>query len=159
MPLLDSTPDDPTDSPEANFPVLAQQSEGPAPSWLDVAGAAERSSNVLGQIYDRASNDTLIPQGEPEPDFNPIDHIPAGYLHDYGSKFLSADNPEQIQQIKRQIDSERVSQAILARAGGWGAAASMAAGATDPLTLASMALVPEAAPTRLGNMARWGLTN
>jgi hypothetical protein len=121
--------------------------------------SAERTGNIAGQLYDRWSNDTLFPSGKAQPGFNPIDHIPAGYLHDYGSRFLHATNPEQIEQEKRQIDSERTDQGVIARGGARGVAASLAAGATDPLTLATMALVPEAAPTRLGNMLRWGLTN
>lgn len=158
MPLLDSQPDE-NDSPQARFPEEAQQTQGPSPSWLDVAASAERSDNLVGQLYSRITNDTLIPKGDAEPAFNPVDHVPTGYLHDYGSRFLSAQNPQQVQQVKTQIDSERADQQILARAGGRGLAASLAAGATDPLTLASMALVPEAAPTRLGNALRWGLTN
>jgi hypothetical protein len=158
MPVLESQPEA-TDAPLARFPAPPQGDQQPPPSTLDTWAAAERTGNVVGQLYSRYANETLFPAGQRDPNFNPIDHIPQGYLHDYGSRFLHAGNPEQIAQIKREIDDERSDQGIIARSGGMGIAASLAAGATDPLTLATMALVPEAAPTRLGNMLRWGLTN
>jgi hypothetical protein len=84
VPLLPSSPQI-QDEPEANpsFPKLQQPDLG-APSILDVAAAAERSSNLLGQAYDRFV-DHPAPDATAEPGFNPIDHIPQGYLHDYGS--------------------------------------------------------------------------
>lgn len=173
MPLL---PQEDTDisGDAARFPALAAATPQPQPGAIDVMAAAERTSNIVGQAIQRLpGTDVNLPFGfgsfrfggpawpkaADEPGFNPIDHIPAGYEHDYGERFLSATNPQQIAFIKGRIDAERHDQGTIARAGGWGTAASMAAGMTDPLTLASMALVPEAAPTRLGNALRWGLTN
>lgn len=156
MPLL--APDAPLDegAPDARFPKQPT-ADGQAPSALDVAAAAERTSNIVGQTVERFKNPR--PDAPIQSGFNPIDHIPAGYLHDYGHRFLDAENPEQVQWIKSRIDSERQDQQVLGRAGWGGTAASFAAGQTDPLTLASMALFPAAAATRAGNAARWALTN
>lgn len=143
--------------PDARFAPPVDQPPERSPSVLDVAAAAERTSNIAGQAYERFSNPR--PTAPAQPGFNAIDHIPAGYLHDYGERFLDAENPEQVQWIKDRIDSERSDQDVLRRAGWWGTAASFAAGQTDPLTLASMALVPAAAATRVGNAVRWAVTN
>jgi hypothetical protein len=156
MPLIDSQPEFGGDP--ARIPQTAPVPEGPKPSFTDIAGSAERTSNIVGEAYDRFVNHPK-PDDAAVPGFNPIDHIPAGYLHDYGEKFLEAQNPAQVQWIKDRIDDERINQGIIARGGGWGTAATLAAGATDPLTIASMALVPEAAATRMGNALRWAATN
>jgi hypothetical protein len=61
---------------------------------------------------------------------------------------LDSQSPQETQWIKGRIQSELADRQTIARAGGWGVAATLASGATDPLTIASMA-IPVTAPTRL----------
>src|SRR6185437_15858638 len=134
-------------APLPNFQKAAQAAESQAPSFIETLQAGFHSGNFLGELDRRLSLGTLQPEGEAEEGFNPIEHIPAGYLHDYGSRFLDARNMAQIAQTQRQIDAERADQGILSRSStGRALASSLASGLTDPISLATMAFVPEAAP-------------
>jgi hypothetical protein len=128
---------------------------GPVPSWLEVGAAAERQSNLVGSLYDRLSNP--MPEAKGAPGFDPLASIPKGY-EQYADKFLDAESPKEMAWIKQRISSELRDREVIARAGKWGFVASMAAGMTDPLTLASM-LIPGAGETRLAQAGRLALTN
>src|SRR6202043_503798 len=111
-----------------------------------VAAAAERQSNVASMLYDRFVSDPK-PAAPAVPGYDPLASVPAGYEH-YADRFLDSESPQETQWIKGRIQSELGDRQTIARAGGWGVAATLAAGATDPLTIASMA-IPVTAPTRL----------
>ena len=63
-----------------------------------------------------------------------------GY-EDYADRFTASNSPAQTQVIKNLIDAENADKDTLARAGWAGYAASMAAGAVDPISLTLM-MVP-----------------
>jgi hypothetical protein len=139
-------------APEGDVGALpAPQPQGPAPSALDVAAAAERQSNVAGMLYDRFYANPK-PSVAPVPGFDPLASVPNGYSA-YADRFLDAQSPQEVQWIKGRIDQEISDRQTIARAGGWGVAATLAAGATDPVTIASMA-IPVAGEARLANMGR-----
>lgn len=124
-------------------------------SVLDVAAAAERTSNLAGTLYDRLNNPK--PDAKAVPGFDPLVSVPKGY-EPYAEKFLDAHSPEDMAWIRERIDSEEADKRTIQRAGGWGFAASLAAGLTDPLTLASM-LIPGGGETRLAMAGRAALIN
>jgi hypothetical protein len=144
VPLTEGT--DPADlGPIDRLPNQPTAAEQPAPSFLDVAAAAERSSNLAGTLYDRLSSPSV--PATPTPGFDPATSVPKGY-EQYADRFLDDESPEQIAQTKQRIDAELQDRQTLARAGKLGFVASLAAGMTDPLTLASM-LIPVGGETRL----------
>lgn len=147
MPLVPGA--DPTQlGPVSRLPEPQATPEGPG--FLDVAASAERQSNLVGSLYDRLSGPSL-PDTKPTPGFDAAASVPKGY-ESFAERFLDADSPEQIAWTKGRIDHELQDKQTIARAGKWGFAASMAAGLTDPITLASMAL-PGGGETRLGQAA------
>lgn len=149
MPLvLDSS----EDLPEGQRAALPPQTDPtPGPSALDVAAAAERQTNIAGMAYDRFY-DHPRPDAPVVPGFDPLASVPQGY-EQYADRFLDAQSPQEMQWIKGRIHSEMEDRQTIARAGGWGVAASLASGATDPLTIASMA-IPGGGTTRLASAAR-----
>lgn len=102
-------------------------------------------------LYDRFYANPK-PNAAPVPGFDPLASVPKGY-EPYADRFLDAQSPQEVQWIKGRIDQEISDRQTIARAGGWGVAATLAAGATDPVTIASMA-IPVAGEARLANMAR-----
>jgi hypothetical protein len=133
--------------------------QGPAPSSpgaLDVAASAERLSNLGGALYDHFSSGGA--ESHPSvPGFDPLASIPKGY-EQHADKFLDAYSPEDVQTIKQKIDREQMDRQTISRAGKWGFAASLAAGATDPLNLASM-LIPMGGETRIAQAMKFALVN
>jgi hypothetical protein len=113
-------------------------------SAFDLLAAADRQSNIVGAAYERLTNPK--PSGN-VPGFDPAAAIPKGY-ESRADRFANDTSPEQIQWTKQQLDAEDADRRTIQAHGGWGLAASMAAGAVDPVTLASMA-IPAAGPTRL----------
>lgn len=154
MPLVEGAPAAAL-GPQGRAPDLPP--EQPGPGFLDVAAAAERSSNLAGTLYSTLSDLSSKPEAKQQPGYDPVQAIPKGY-EQYGDRFLDAQSPEEVQWIKSRIDSELVDRGVLARAGKGGFAASLAAGMTDPLTLASMA-IPGGGETRLLQAARLAVTN
>jgi hypothetical protein len=125
---------------------------------LDVLAAAERSSNLAGTLYDTYDTLTtnLAPNPHTQPGFDPAVSIPKGY-ESQADLFYDVRSPEDMEIRRQQIDRENQDKQTIAQAGGWGLAASMAAGFTDPLTLASMA-IPVGAPTRLLQAGKFAVT-
>jgi hypothetical protein len=173
MPVLDNEPEasdaplgriappapPPQASPEEQEATERYHTLDPTqPEFLDRAAAALRIGMPEIQAGVRAVTEEQ-PSPVAQPGYNFLDYIPPGVLEQYGSRYVHTENPAQAAQVTEQIRSELADQAIIARSGWTGQAAVFSAGAADPVNLATMALVPEAAPTRLGNMVRWGLTN
>ena len=146
--------DESQEAPEGNIAALPEPQPQPTPSALDVAAAAERQSNVAGMLYDRFYTNPK-PGAPAVPGFDPIASVPKGY-EAYADRFLDANSPQEVQWVKGRIDQELSDRQTIARAGGWGVAATLAAGATDPLTIASMA-IPVVGEARLANMVRLAL--
>lgn len=136
---------------QGGLPDLApvtSATEGPAA--LDTLGAAFTQFNIVGSAYDRISNSG--PALQPRDDYDPLGDVD-GY-EDQARRFIESSSPEQTQQIKNRIDRERRDQQTIRDAGGFGLAASFAAGALDPATLISLA-IPVAGPaTRIGQIGR-----
>lgn len=117
------------------------------PSFLDVAAAAERQTNVVSMAYDKFYANPK-PSAPPVPGYDPVASIPEGY-EAYGERFLDAENPQQVAWIKGRIDQELNDRQVLGRAGIGGFASTLVAGLTDPITLASMA-IPVAGEAMVG---------
>ena len=126
-------------------PIAPTAETAPTPSTLDVASAALRQSNIVSSSIDRYVNnpDSTAPA---VPGYDPFSDI--GGYEQYASRFARSTSPEQTQVIKNRISGELSDRDTLRRAGGYGIAATIAAGAIDPLTLASFAI--PAAPAIAG---------
>jgi hypothetical protein len=145
VPLVTDTEIPSGNAPVAQLPTPSQDMTPNSSGWATFS-AAERQTNVASMLYDR-----LIQNPRPDvpavPGFDPIASIPKGY-EAYADRFLDAQSPQEVGWIQSRIRAELADRQTIARAGGWGVAASIAAGMTDPLTIASMA-VPVAGETRL----------
>lgn len=127
-----------------------------SPGALDVAAAAFRQSNIISSVYDKAASggyQTFPAQSDYDVYADNGAQI-KGY-ENYADKFTSSTSPEQTQQIKNQINSELADKNVLAQAGYRGMAASMAAGAVDPITLTSM-LIPGLEGAGISRLAKVG---
>jgi hypothetical protein len=146
--------------PQTVAPTPPQEQQ--SPGALDVAAAALRQYNIVSSVSDRYLNggyDTYPAQPNYDVYANNGAEI-KGY-ENYADRFTSSTSPEQTQQIKNQISNELADKQTLGRAGIPGMAASMAAGATDPITLASMFIpgLEEAGVSRLAKIASIVATN
>jgi len=142
------------DQANANFDLLPgqvpelQPADEPAPSSaLDVAASAFRQNNIITNLVDAARRPRLP---APVAGYNPFADGGIAGFEDFADRFVRSDSPEETAAIKSRITQENRDKGVLRAAGGWGLAASIAAGVTDPLTLASMAL-PLAAPATWGS--------
>jgi hypothetical protein len=111
----------------------------------DLLGAAFRRQNLVGTLYERAMYPA--PEAPAKPGFDPEVSVPKG-AEDHAQIFAGALNEQDIQWREQQYQREQIDKRIIDAHGGWGVAATMLAGATDPLTLASMA-IPIVGETRL----------
>ncbi len=130
----------------------APQLDTQTPGLLDVSAAALRQNNIVSSLYDRFANEPSLPAAVPG--YDPLGDI-AGY-EDYASRFIRSQSPIETTVIKQRINTELSDRATLHRTGGKGLAASIAAGAIDPLTLASMAIPVAPALTGASRAARIG---
>lgn len=124
-----------------------------APSTGEVLGAAFRQDNTLGSLYDAVNNAPANPKTVPG--FDPSVSIPKGYEQN-AEQFAEARSPEDMEAVRQRIDRQRQTQSIVNGAGLKGMAAELAAGALDPVTIASM-FVPMAGETRLARVAEMAL--
>jgi hypothetical protein len=151
MPLL---PQDTDLEMQKSAPLsLPRAAPAASSSFLDTAAAAERSANLAGTLYDYVS--APPPDAKAVPGFDPLTSIPKGY-EEHASSFIGATSPEEMQWRKQKVDQEVADRKTIAAAGWGGVATTMAAGLTDPLTIASMAL-PLAGETRLAQAGRFAL--
>lgn len=146
MPFLQSA-DEQMSLPDVRGSMPQESDTTPAEGlW----GAAFRRSNIAGTLYERANNPK--PDEKAVPGFDPEVSVPKG-AEDHAQIFNGATGPLDIQWREQQYQREQTDNKIIQSHGGWGLAASMAAGAVDPITLASMA-VPLGGATRLANAGR-----
>lgn len=122
-------------------------------SGLGLAAAVERRSNIAGTLYERLTNPK--PDVPAKPGFDPEVSVPKGY-ESVASIFANATSPEDIEWRRQQFEREQADHRVIQSHGGWGFAASMAAGLTDPIALASMA-VPVGGATRLAQAGKLAL--
>ncbi len=134
-----------------------------SPGALNVAAAALRQGNILSSVSDRYFNGGYAEHAA-VPGYDPYAGKGEGIkgYEQYAERFTRAESPAQTQQIKNQIDAENADRRTLGQAGVAGYAASLAAGAVDPITLTSM-LIPGAgeagAATRLARIGSMVATN
>lgn len=122
-------------------------------STLDLAAAVERRANLAGTLYERFTNPK--PDEKAVPGFDPEVSVPKG-AEDHASIFNGATGPLDIQWREQQYQREQLDNRTIQAHGGYGFAATMAAGLTDPIALASMA-VPLGGATRLAQAGRFAL--
>lgn len=140
----------PENQQEGQIGQMPAQVPEERPSVLDVLGAAERTSNVVSMAYDAATQPK--PQVAPVKGYDPVTSVPKG-MEGYADRFLDSQSPQETAWISQRIRAEMADRDVIRRAGGWGTAATIGFGLTDPLTLASMT-IPVAGETRLATMAR-----
>jgi hypothetical protein len=132
-----------------------------SPGALDVAAAAFRQSNIVSSVYDKWAGGGYDTHPA-VPGYSPYDNDGAEVRGYDPARFVNSQSPEQSQQIRSQIDGENADRQTLAAAGGYGFAASLAAGAVDPISLSLMMLpgVGEAAgASRLARIGSIAATN
>jgi hypothetical protein len=113
----------------APTPPQDQQSPGAAA----VIGAAFRQQNIVGSLWSRDSTEYAA-----QPGYDPYANN-AAEIQGYDAKyFVNSQSPAETQQIKNRVDQENTDKRTIANAGVAGWATSLAAGATDPILLASM---------------------
>jgi GNAT superfamily N-acetyltransferase len=112
----------------------------------DVAASALRQNNIVSNLSG------FRPKPPAVPGYNPIADAVVQGFEDNLDRFIRSDSPEESRAIAARIGMENADRKVLGQAGGWGLAASVAAGMVDPVTLASMAL-PLAAPVTWGSRA------
>ena len=139
-----------TDVTLQNVPVVPTQPQDTPgkPSAFETVAAGFHSSNLVTSIYDRLTNPDATAPAQPGYDAALDIH---GYENN-SDRFLRSTSPQETQVIKSRIDAENQTNATLARAGGWGIAASIAGGVIDPVTIASMFVAPEYAGPRLAKI-------
>lgn len=152
MPLL-SPDDEQMGLPDQRGAIPQAQSQTDPDSSLDLAAAVERRANLAGTLYERYSNPK--PDESPVPGFDPEVSVPKG-AEDHAEIFANATGPLDIQWREQQYQREQADNRIIQAHGGWGVAATMAAGLTDPVSLASMA-IPVAGETRLVQAGRMAI--
>ncbi|WP_368913517.1 hypothetical protein [Mixta calida] len=117
------------------FDVPHQPGVNPAPPKPEpcVWGAAFRQNNMLAGLFRPSA------QFEPQEGYNPYadKNELAGY-EQWAVEFADSRSPEETAWLKQQIDDENDDRRVLAEAGAAGTLASIAAGAVDPVTVASM---------------------
>jgi hypothetical protein len=129
------------------------QPQADTSSVFDLLDAAARRSNLAGTVTERVLNPK--PSAPAVPGFDPSVSVPKGY-EPVADIFAGATSPQDIEWRRQQYDREQQANQIIAAHHGWGLAASMAFGAVDPVTLASMA-IPGGGETRLIQAGRTAL--
>lgn len=137
--------------------ALMVEPQEPAPSLLEVVGAAGRQATLAGAAYQR-----FIALPDPDgpdapPDFDPLDHV-EGFEH-YANRFIGAETPAEVEGIKSRIRAEEADREVLRRGGLGGPAAEIVLNLLDPSLLAAVA-VPEIAiakAARMGSVIRSAL--
>jgi hypothetical protein len=142
VPLLDP---DQMSLPDVRGTMPQAPAQAPIGSGLDFAAEVEKRANVAGTVYERLTNPK--PDEPAKPGFDPEVSVPKG-AEDHASIFANATGPADIAWREQQYQREQLSNRIIQSHGGWGLAAEMAGGLTDPIALASMA-VPVGGATRL----------
>ncbi|MEM5444895.1 hypothetical protein [Serratia marcescens] len=139
----------------SGFDVSLPEGTNPRPQEESpsVWGAAFRQNNVLAGMFQPTK------QFEPVEGYNPYaDKTELQGYEQWAAAFSDANSPQETAWIKQQIDDENEDRRVLSEAGGVGTLASIAAGAVDPVTVASM-FIPGAqggALARIGSQVAIG---
>lgn len=139
----------------SGFDVSLPEGTNPRPQeeTPSVWGAAFRQNNVLAGMFQPTK------QFEPVEGYNPYaDKTELQGYEQWATAFSDASSPQETAWIKQQIDDENEDRRVLSEAGGVGTLASIAAGAVDPVTVASM-FIPGAqggALARIGSQVAIG---
>lgn len=139
----------------SGFDVSLPEGTNPRPQeeTPSVWGAAFRQYNVLAGMFQPTK------QFEPVEGYNPYaDKNELQGYEQWATAFSDANSPQETAWIKQQIDDENEDRRVLSEAGGVGTLASIAAGAVDPVTVASM-FIPGAqggALARIGSQVAIG---
>ncbi|WP_413712688.1 hypothetical protein IBZ16_13755 [Serratia marcescens] len=139
----------------SGFDVSLPEGTNPRPQeeTPSVWGAAFRQNNVLAGMFHPTK------QFEPVEGYNPYaDKNELQGYEQWATAFSDANSPQETAWIKQQIDDENEDRRVLSEAGGVGTLASIAAGAVDPVTVASM-FIPGAqggALARIGSQVAIG---
>ncbi|HGM5000213.1 TPA: hypothetical protein ACKPZR_001099 [Serratia marcescens] len=139
----------------SGFDVSLPEGTNPRPQeeTPSVWGAAFRQNNVLAGMFQPTK------QFEPVEGYNPYaDKTELQGYEQWATAFSDANSPQETAWIKQQIDDENEDRRVLSEAGGVGTLASIAAGAVDPVTVASM-FIPGAqggALARIGSQVAIG---
>ncbi|BAO33302.1 TPA: hypothetical protein K8N54_000727 [Serratia marcescens] len=139
----------------SGFDVALPEGTNPRPQEESpsVWGAAFRQNNVLAGMFQPTK------QFEPVEGYNPYaDKAELQGYEQWATAFSDANSPQETVWIKQQIDDENEDRRVLSEAGGVGTLASIAAGAVDPVTVASM-FIPGAqggALARIGSQVAIG---
>jgi len=144
MPLLK-----PTERYEEQLPATVPQavsSGAPSPGALDTLAASFRQGNIVSSLYEGVVTGRFSRRPQAQPGYDPLGDI-AGF-EDYAHRFFDSESAQETANIKRRIGFELADKQVIAQAGGWGLASSIASGVVDPVTLASMAIPVAGATTR-----------
>ncbi len=144
-------PDDPNiELEKGQRATLPVNTPDPGPSLSDTFGAAFKSQNTVGSLYDYLNHPAPNPTSVPG--FDPATSIPKGYEGN-AEQFVNAHSPQDMEVVRQSIDRQRQAQQVISQSGLWGTAAEMAAGAIDPVTIASM-FIPVGGEVRLARIAQ-----
>lgn len=127
MPFID---DEPTYGPLA-LPEGLEVTPKPKPRSASVLDAAFRIENEIGSI---SSSFRFDPQKPFDPEFRPWEEIQGTEYEHYASRFVGAQDSEDIAAMKAQIDREVEDNAVL-DASAWGVPARMAGAILSPTSL------------------------
>jgi len=106
----------------------------PGPPALAVINAALERENSIVSTIDALWNGMSVSSTR-DPDYDPWADIQGTPYEEYWSAFADSANAGMTAMLKNQIDDEREGNQILSAAGGFGFAASVAAGIVDPTIL------------------------
>ncbi|HIH5645175.1 TPA: hypothetical protein ACYSHR_001945 [Serratia marcescens] len=139
----------------SGFDVSLPEGTNPRPQEESpsVWGAAFRQNNVLAGMFQPTKQFEAVGGYNPYADKTELQ----GY-EQWATAFSDAKSPQETAWIKQQIDDENEDRRVLSEAGGVGTLASIAAGAVDPVTVASM-FIPGAqggALARIGSQVAIG---
>lgn len=140
MPLLATRP---VEGQVARMPGAA--AEPASPPALDVAAAALRRGNLVSSVADVLTDGVARPSPSYVEGYDALADL-KGYER-FADHFIDSNSPEQTAYIKTKLDQRMRDEETLRNAGGWGLAALIGAGLTDP-TLAVSMMLPATAPTR-----------
>jgi hypothetical protein len=142
----------------------AQPASAPreAPGTLDTLAAAFRQNSSVSTLYERFANEQSLPfqknfEIPRQEGYDPYEEV-TDFADDPDALrvLMRAESPEELQFLKDRVRRERSDRQTIADAGGWGLASSLAAGFTDPILLASMAIPLAPAIAGASRVARVG---
>ena len=139
------------DAPSATQ-IADENRSQPEVTFSETFGAAMRSFNTISNVADLATRTSTT--GDIDPDFDSLTEENLQGYEEYADRFIDITNQEDSQIIKERIDKERQDIDTLRNSSGFSlVAASLAAGALDPLVLIPVAKITATA-SRAGKLAQ-----